>query len=38
MLFEMMPNAGHAPFWDDAAAFNRHLRAFCERLELAPVS
>jgi pimeloyl-ACP methyl ester carboxylesterase len=34
----MMPNVGHAPFWDDAAAFNGHLRAFCERLELAPVS
>jgi non-heme chloroperoxidase len=30
---EMMPRAGHAPFWDDAAAFNRHLRMFCERLE-----
>jgi non-heme chloroperoxidase len=35
---EMMPNVGHAPFWDDAAAFNGHLRAFCEHLELAPVS
>ena len=30
---EMMPNVGHAPFWEDAAAFNQHLRAFCERLE-----
>ena len=30
---EMMPNVGHAPFWDDAGAFNGHLRAFCERLE-----
>jgi pimeloyl-ACP methyl ester carboxylesterase len=29
---EMMPNVGHAPFWDDAPAFNGHLRAFCERL------
>ena len=28
----MMPNAGHAPFWDDAAAFNRQLRVFCEGL------
>jgi pimeloyl-ACP methyl ester carboxylesterase len=28
---------GHTPFWDDAAAFNGHLRAFCERLELEPV-
>jgi non-heme chloroperoxidase len=34
---QMMPDVGHAPFWDDAAAFNGHLRAFCERLELAPV-
>ena len=34
---EMMPNAGHAAFWDDAAAFNQHLRAFCERLEPAEV-
>ncbi len=23
-----MPKAGHAPFWDDAATFNRRLRAF----------
>ena len=35
---EMMPNAGHAPFWDDAAAFNGHLRTFCERAELQAVS
>lgn len=28
----MMANAGHAPFWDDAATFNQHLRAFCESL------
>jgi len=27
---EMMANAGHAPFWDDAATFNRQLRMFCE--------
>ena len=33
----MMPNTGHAPFWDDAAAFNGRLRAFCERLELEAV-
>ncbi len=26
----LMANAGHAPFWDDAAAFNRRLRAFAE--------
>ena len=28
----MMANTGHAPFWDDAAAFNQHLRAFAEGL------
>jgi pimeloyl-ACP methyl ester carboxylesterase len=28
----IMPNAGHAPFWDDAAAFNRGLRSFAENL------
>jgi pimeloyl-ACP methyl ester carboxylesterase len=26
----MMTNAGHAPFWDDAPAFNQRLRAFLE--------
>jgi len=26
----IMPDAGHAPFWDDAAAFNRRLGAFRE--------
>ena len=34
----MMPNVGHTPFWDDAAAFNGRLRMFCERLELQAVS
>lgn len=28
----IMANAGHAPFWDDTATFNRHLRDFCESL------
>jgi pimeloyl-ACP methyl ester carboxylesterase len=28
----VMANAGHAPFWDDAATFNQRLRAFCESL------
>jgi non-heme chloroperoxidase len=28
----MMANAGHAPFWDDAASFNQRLRAFSESL------
>jgi pimeloyl-ACP methyl ester carboxylesterase len=26
----IMPDAGHAAFWDDAAAFNRRLADFCE--------
>jgi non-heme chloroperoxidase len=28
----VMANAGHAPFWDDAASFNRRLRSFSESL------
>ena len=28
----LMANAGHAPFWDDAPAFNQRLRAFCDCL------
>jgi non-heme chloroperoxidase len=28
----VMANAGHAAFWDDAAGFNRRLRAFSESL------
>jgi pimeloyl-ACP methyl ester carboxylesterase len=24
----MIPNAGHATFWDDAASFNQRLQAF----------
>ena len=28
----VMTNAGHAPFWDDAASFNGRLRVFCESL------
>jgi pimeloyl-ACP methyl ester carboxylesterase len=28
----VMANAGHAPFWDDAATFNQRLRAFAESL------
>jgi non-heme chloroperoxidase len=27
---QMMPNAGHAPFWDDSATFNRRLQEFAE--------
>jgi non-heme chloroperoxidase len=35
---QVMPGVGHAPFWDDAAGFNGHLRAFCERLQVQAVS
>jgi pimeloyl-ACP methyl ester carboxylesterase len=28
----MMANAGHAPFWDDPASFNRRLQAFSDSL------
>lgn len=28
----MMSNSGHAPFWDDAPAFNQRLREFAESL------
>ena len=28
----VMPNVGHAPFWDDAPGFNRRLRTFAEGL------
>jgi non-heme chloroperoxidase len=28
----MMANAGHAPFWDDSAVFNRRLREFSRSL------
>jgi len=28
---QLMPDAGHASFWDDAAGFNERLQAFSER-------
>jgi hypothetical protein len=28
----VMPNAGHAPCWDDAPTSNQHLRAYREGL------
>jgi pimeloyl-ACP methyl ester carboxylesterase len=28
----IMPNAGHAPFWDDPASFNRRVGEFCEEV------
>lgn len=30
---QLMANVGHAAFWDDAAAFNERLHAFCESLQ-----
>ena len=27
---DLMPGVGHAPFWEDAATFNRRLEVFCE--------
>lgn len=35
---DIMPGAGHAPFWDDAPAFNRRLATFCEELSLRGVT
>lgn len=35
---QMMADVGHTPFWEDPAAFNTHLRTFCERLKLPSVS
>jgi non-heme chloroperoxidase len=29
---DVMPGAGHAPFWDDAVRFNQRLGAFCEEV------
>jgi pimeloyl-ACP methyl ester carboxylesterase len=29
---QLVENAGHAVFWDDASAFNVRLGAFCESL------
>ena len=28
----VLPEAGHAAFWDDAVTFNQHLRSLCESL------
>jgi pimeloyl-ACP methyl ester carboxylesterase len=32
----VMPDSGHAPFWEDAAAFNRRLRTFVEMCAVTP--
>jgi pimeloyl-ACP methyl ester carboxylesterase len=29
---DIMPGAGHAPFWDDATRFNQRLSKFCEEV------
>jgi non-heme chloroperoxidase len=29
---QLMPNVGHAAFWDDAPGFNERLHMFCESL------
>ncbi len=29
---QLMPNTGHAAFWDEAEAFNERLHSFCESL------
>ena len=34
----MMPNAGHAPFWEDSSAFNQRLRAFVETCNAAAMA
>jgi non-heme chloroperoxidase len=33
----IMPDAGHAPFWDDAASFNGRLASFCEEIGVSRV-
>lgn len=30
---DIMRDAGHAPFWDDAPSFNRRLASFCESVK-----
>ena len=32
---DIIPSAGHAPFWDDATAFNRRLATFCDAVSSA---
>lgn len=35
---DIIPGAGHAPFWDDAARFNQRLAAFCEEVSRGEVA
>jgi pimeloyl-ACP methyl ester carboxylesterase len=32
LTIQIIANAGHAPFWDDAAVFNQRLRDFSASL------
>jgi non-heme chloroperoxidase len=33
----IMPDAGHAPFWDDSTSFNRRLAEFCQTVARRPL-
>jgi len=35
---DIMPGAGHAPFWDDAVRFNQRLAAFCDEVSRGKVA
>jgi len=35
---DIMPGAGHAPFWDEATSFNRRLGTFCDEVVGAELS
>ena len=35
---DLMANAGHAPFWESAAAFNARLRKFSAAMDAAPIA
>jgi pimeloyl-ACP methyl ester carboxylesterase len=35
---DIMPGAGHAPFWDDATSFNRRLGTFCDEVASAELA
>jgi pimeloyl-ACP methyl ester carboxylesterase len=35
---DIMPGAGHAPFWDDSVRFNQRLAAFCDEVSRGEVA
>jgi pimeloyl-ACP methyl ester carboxylesterase len=35
---DIVPNAGHAPFWDNPAAFNKRLGVLCDEVSMASVA